>query len=417
MDKAIFSRIIKRIDSYEESMIALQAGLTAIPALSPENGGDGEGEKARYLTTALRRLGFADIREINAPDKRVSAGVRPNIIVRIPGRNANKTVWFLTHLDIVPPGEKGLWTSDPYKASVRGGRIYGRGTEDNQQDLVASLFAAKAFLDERVLPEASIGLALVADEETASRFGLTYLLGSKKNPFRKTDIIVVPDAGTRRGDAIEVAEKSILWLRFKVIGKQCHASTPALGKNAFLAGSHLVVRLNELHRIFNAVDTLYRPPASTFQPTRKDANVPNINTIPGEDVFYMDCRVLPCYSLRTVIAEIRTMTKEVEKAFGVSVKLTPVQYSQAPAATPHDAPVVRALQTAVKAVYRIRASAVGVGAGTVAAHFRQKGYPVAVWYRAKQTAHQPDEHCLVENMVGDAKVFAHLCLQEYGKAP
>lgn len=414
MNKSTFAKIAKRIDTYTDDMIDLQIKLTAIPALSPDNGGDGEGAKARYLLGVLQQLGFGKIREIHAPDKRVPGENRPNILALVPGRNNRKTVWILTHMDIVPPGESKLWSSDPYKAYVRGGKIYGRGTEDNQQDMVASLFAAKAFLDEGIPPETSVGIALVSDEETASAFGLDYLLNSKKNPFRKTDIIVVPDAGNQRGDAIEIAEKSILWLKFKITGKQCHASMPSLGKNAFLAGSHLVVRLNELHEIFDAVDTLYRPSSSTFQPTRKDANVPNINTIPGEDIFYMDCRVLPCYSLRTVLSEIKKHMKEVAKRFGVSIVVTPVQYVQAPAATPHDAPVVRALQTAVRDVYKIPASPIGVGAGTVAAYFRGKGYPVAVWSRTTQTAHKPNENCLIKNMLGDAKVFANLFLQNYG---
>ncbi len=417
MDKTIFARISKRIDGYKDEMIALQIGLTAIPALSPDNGGDGEWEKARYLADTLLRLGFGDIRELNAPDKRVSAGVRPNIIVKIPGRNMKQTLWILTHMDIVPPGEKSLWSHAPYKAYVQDGRIYGRGTEDNQQDMVASIFAAKAFMEEGILPEMSVGIALVSDEETASSYGLDYLLNSKRNPFRKTDMIVVPDAGNKRGNAIEVAEKSILWLQFKIIGKQCHASTPSLGRNAFLAASHLVVNLNGLHDVFDAADTLYRPQASTFQPTRKEANVPNINTIPGEDVFYMDCRVLPRYSLRTVIAEVKKRVKEVEKTFSVSIEVTPVQYVQAPTATPQDSQVVRALSRAIKTVYKITASPVGVGAGTVAAYFRKKGYPVAVWSRTSETAHQPDEYCLIKNMVGDAKVFANLCLQDHGITP
>jgi len=104
IDQAIFSTVRRRIDSYREAMIQMQIGLTAIPALAPENGGDGEYEKARYLLANLRELGFTDIWEINAPDSRVSSKVRPNIIASVPGRKDNRTVWILTHLDIVPPG-------------------------------------------------------------------------------------------------------------------------------------------------------------------------------------------------------------------------------------------------------------------------------------------------------------------------
>ena len=153
IDKYIFARIAERIDSYEEAMIEMQIALTAIPALSPENEGDGEYEKSRYIISSLNRLGFSGIKEINAPDSRVSSGIRPNIIVNVPGRNLKKTVWILTHVDIVPPGEIKFWRRNPYEGCAKKGKVYGRGTEDNQQDLVASLFAAKAFLDEGVVPE------------------------------------------------------------------------------------------------------------------------------------------------------------------------------------------------------------------------------------------------------------------------
>lgn len=411
IDKVIFERVARRIGNYEEAMIQMQIALTAIPALSPENGGDGEYEKAKYLHSCLRRLGFVDIIEINAPDERVSSGIRPNLITTIPGRNRDRTVWILTHLDVVPPGEMSSWEGDPYKAYLKDGRIYGRGTEDNQQDMVASIFTAKAFLDEGIVPENSIGLAFVADEETASQRGLSYLLRDEKSPFQKTDIIVVPDAGNEEGTAIEVAEKSILWILFKTTGKQCHSSRPSLGKNAFLAASHLIVKLNDLHRIFAASDPLYQPPTSTFQPTKKEANVPNVNTIPGKDIFYMDSRILPQYSLSDVLSEIRGMTGEIEKMFGVSIEITPLQQMQSPPPTPPDVPVVMALQEAIRDVYHVAALPVGIGGGTVAASFRREGYHAAVWSRITQTAHQPNENCLLANMTGNAKVYAHLFLQ------
>ena len=52
-----------------------------------------------------------------------------------------------------------------------------------------------------------------------------------------------------------------------------------------------------------------------------------------------------------------------------------------------------------------------MGAGTVASYIRKKNYPVAVWSKTNQNAHQPDENCTIENMVDNAKVFAHLFLQ------
>ena len=105
IDSGIFQRIAKRIEGYEQDMIRLQFALTAIPALAPENGGDGEMEKAKFLVGFLRDLGFPRVESCDAPDGRVPTGVRPNLIARIPGRNPDRTVWVMTHTDIVPPGE------------------------------------------------------------------------------------------------------------------------------------------------------------------------------------------------------------------------------------------------------------------------------------------------------------------------
>jgi len=412
IDGKVFERIRKRIEGYEPDMIRLQAGLTAIPALAPENGGDGEMKKAAFLVEALREMGFPAPEFCNAPDDRVSDGARPNVAVRVPGRRADRTVWVMTHTDVVPPGEMRLWEHDPYECRVRDGRVYGRGTEDNQQDLVASVFALKAFLDEGIVPESTAGILLAADEETGSGYGLDYVLENRRDWFRRDDLIVVPDAGNEEGSMIEVAEKSVLWLRVQVSGKQCHASRPALGKNAFRAASHLVVRLDGLAGIFDARDPLYDPPESTFEPTKKEANVPNVNTIPGEDVFFLDCRILPLYPVDDVLKTIRGMADGIGKTFGVAIDLSPVQKYDAPPATAQDAPVVRALEEAIRDVYGIRAQPRGVGGGTVAAVFRKYGYPAAVWSRYCHMAHQPNEYCLIENMVGNAKVYAHLFLQK-----
>jgi succinyl-diaminopimelate desuccinylase len=411
IDEDKFKRIAQRIDSYREAMIELQIALSSVPAVGPENGGDGELLKANLLKDRLIKLSFKNFRTYDAPDNRVSSGIRPNFITTIEGKNKTRFIWIITHLDIVPPGELRLWSHDPYDAYVKNGHIFGRGVEDNQQDMVASIFAAKALMDEGLMPENSINLAFVADEETSSNMGLYYMIDSTDNLFNRDDLIVVPDSGNPEGSLIEVAEKSILWLCFKTIGKQCHGSNPQLGNNAFLAASHLVTKLAKLKILFPKSDPLFDPPESTFEPTKKEANVGNINTIPGEDVFCMDCRVLPDYDLQDVMKAIKKIVRSIEKKFKVQIEISTAQYVQSAKPTSPDAQVVKALREAIQTVYNIKAFAGGVGAGTVASYIRKKDYPVAVWSKTNQTAHQPNENCPIDNIMGDAKVFAHLFLQ------
>ena len=90
----------------------------------------------------LERLGLGPLRASSRPRCEVPRGDRPNIVVTIPGGAEPGTFWIMTHMDIVPPGEARLWESDPYTMVVKGNRLIGRGVEDNQQSLVASVFAA-----------------------------------------------------------------------------------------------------------------------------------------------------------------------------------------------------------------------------------------------------------------------------------
>ncbi len=406
-----FERISKRIDGYRNAMVDLQIALASIPAIAPSSGGVGEARKAEAILLFLKENGFEDIEMIKAPDLDAPDGYRPNILAYYRGKSAAKTIWIMTHTDVVPPGEASLWEGDPFRPWVKGGKIFGRGVEDNQQDLVASLFAVKAFRDEGLLPNHDIGLALVADEETGSEKGITYVL-KHTNAFKPRDWIVVPDAGNEDGTMIEIAEKSILWLKFTTLGKQTHGSTPERGVNAHTAAAFLIAELHRLYEIYPDKDPVFDPPISTFEPTKKEANVPNINTIPGEDVFYMDSRILPQFPVDDVLHRIKDMSAEIEGRFGVRISFESRQRADAAPPTAPDAPVVLALQRAVSDVLHRQGKPMGIGGGTVAAMFRREGFPAACWSALDETAHQPNEYCIIDNMVGDAKVFAHLMLQD-----
>lgn len=405
-----FEKISRRIDTFRDEMIDMQIQLCSIPAISPTSGGKGEAAKADALLKFLDKTGFEDITMAKAPDLDADAGYRPNILAYYRGKKSTKTIWILSHLDVVPPGELSKWKGNPFKAWIEAGKIFGRGVEDNQQDMVASLFAVKAFQAEGIKPNYDVGIALVADEETGNEKGLKYVL-QHTNPFRRQDLIIVPDAGNSKGTMIEIAEKSILWLKFKTFGEQAHGSTPEKGTNAFRAASFLVTELNKLYEIFDHIDPIFDPPISTFEPTKKEPNVPNINTIPGEDVFYMDCRILPHYSLDDVEKKVRTAMNSIEKKFKVKIVMEQEQKSPAAPPTSPEAPVVQALKKGIKDVYQKEAKPIGIGGGTLASPLRWSKFDAACWARTEETAHQPNEYCVIDNMMGDAKVFAHVFLQ------
>jgi succinyl-diaminopimelate desuccinylase len=400
--------VFKRIDGCRDEIISLQKDLTSRVALGPVNAGTGEHEKAEYLKGKLRELNPDHLEEVRAPDGRAEKGYRPNVLARWEGDKGAPTVWVLSHTDIVPPGDLTLWDGNPYEVRVEGDKIIGRGVEDNQHGIVSSFLAVKAVLETGGRPRRSMALALVADEETGSEYGLDYVLKNHPHFFKPEDLIIVPDGGNEEGTMIEVAEKSMLWMKFTILGKQCHASTPEKGKNSLYAAARLIVELAALKKQFGAKDDLFKPPVSTFEPTKMEANVPNVNTIPGRDVFHVDCRILPNYKVEEVLAFAGDLAKTVAAELDVSIEVEPVYRQDAAAPTPGDAPVVEALKKAVRKVKGLEAKPMGIGGGTVAAFFRKAGLPAAVWASESDTPHQPNEYCLISNIMADAKVFASI---------
>ncbi len=112
--------------------------------------------------------------------------------------------------------------------------------------------------------------------------------------------------------------------------------------------------------------------------------------------------------------KIEEISKEIEVKFEVKIEISTEQREQAAPATPVDASVVKALERAIKFVYNVEAKPMGIGGGTVAAIFRRAGFDAAVWATLDDLAHQPNEYCIIDNMVNDAKVFAYVVFNEIG---
>ena len=343
MDKNRFGAVTAKIDGYRDEVIRLQTELCKRQALDPTSGGKGEEDKAQFLQGYLEKMGLK-VKRYDAPDARVPNGKRPNLITYLEGETDGPRLWIISHTDVVPPGDLGLWSGDPWKVRVDGDRLIGRGVEDNQGGLTASVMTAKAFIDAGVKPKIPIAFGFVADEETGSVYGLQYLIKEHKSLFKKGDLIIIPDSGNPTGTEIEVAEKSILWIKFRTIGKQTHGSMPATGINAHKASAWFTVRMDSLYKMYKKRDPLFHPSNSTFEPTKKDSNVPNINTIPGDDVLYFDCRVLPHYKISAVLKTIKAIARETEKKFKVKIEITLQQKEEAAPPTDPKSPVAMAIR-------------------------------------------------------------------------
>ena len=398
--------ILALIEQQRQTVIDLQRLLVSTPAIGPEYGGSGERDKADKLKAFMAALGLPPVQEFNAPDERVPCGHRPNLVCLFPGKDTSRTFWIMSHMDVVPAGDASLWKSDPFELVVEGDELRGRGVEDNHQGLVTSLLLAKALTETASLPPVNLGLLLVADEETGNKLGIGYLLENHRDLFKPDDLFLVPDSGSPDSLKVEIAEAGILWIKVTVLGKQCHASLPHHGVNSLRAASDFIVRLREVEATFTKPNPLFNPPTTTIEPTRKEENVQNINTIPGRDVFYIDCRVLPHYTLDEVYDAIKTLGSEIETKHKVIIEYDTPQFNRAAPVTPENSAIVKKLMAAIRAECGKEPIVEGVGGGTVAAFLRRAGYPAVVWSTIYENPHVPNERANISFVLRDARIMA-----------
>lgn len=401
-------KVFKEVDRLRDDMVAALSRICRIPAVSPHNGGTGEEEKAKEVEKLVAELGFGKVEWQRVDDAKSPTGNRPSLFMEYKGESPRR-LCILTHTDVVPEGDRSLWTHDPYDPIVKNGRLYGRGVSDNGMTLIASLYALKALANLKVTPAFTVCLAFLADEEMGSAYGVKPLVD--RGLFRNDDLVIAPDGGNNKGDFIEISEKSGLKLEFYVTGRQAHAAMPQEGLNACRIANLLAVEIdNALHKAFPDEDKLFDPAVSTFEPTRRFANVPNVNTVPGKERFSFDCRVLPSVPLDSVIAVVNKIKDETEKRTGAKIELE-IGRSDAAPPTSVDSDIVRLLTASIKEVLNVEPVHGGIGGGTFAAFFRRKGIPAVVWQQeCGHTAHQPDEYTEIEYIVNNAKVFASMML-------
>jgi succinyl-diaminopimelate desuccinylase len=380
--------------------------MLRIKAVNPRMGGPGEEERAEFLENFLKSEGF-DTTRFDADDKELGKK-RPNIMAHLEGK-AQKSLWFIAHMDTVPEGSMELWSSDPFEPVVKDGKITARGAEDNGQALVSALFALRELKRLGGQLPFNVGIWLVSDEEFGSNYGIKQLLAQGR--FGKDDLVIVPDSGTPKGDEIEIAEKGLLWLKLTTKGKQVHASLPSKGLNARRIGMKLAIEIDQfLAAKYKAKDPLFTEELSTFEPTKVEPNVANVNTIPGLDVGYFDCRVLPRYGLEDVTSDVEGIIRKYEKNYGASISLELVQEEPAGPATSETSEVAVLLSKAVEETTKVKPRLVGIGGQTVGNLFRRDGIPTAVWSTVDDVPHEPNEYSWIKNLISDTKAFAAIPL-------
>lgn len=195
----------------------LACALIELPSITPDDAGC-----QRLLADRLAKSGF----EAEwLPFAEVS-----NVIYTHgqSDRQGEPSLWFLGHTDVVPPGPPDEWTSPPFKAEVRGGKLYGRGAADMKGAVAAMVTAAESFVREHPDHPGQIGILLTSDEEGIAIDGVKRVAELLKHRGGAPDYCLVgePSSQAILGDTVRIGRRGSTQARLKVFGVQGHSAFP-----------------------------------------------------------------------------------------------------------------------------------------------------------------------------------------------
>jgi acetylornithine deacetylase len=196
------------------------------PSLAPD--GPGEAEIAAYIARALRDFKL-DVTTHEPQPGRVS------VVGKLAGHGGGRSLMLNAHMDTVGVDDM----PDPFSATIREGRLYGRGAYDMKGSLAACMAAVKALVDAGAPLAGDVLLAAVADEEYAS-LGTADLC----TRYRVDGAIVTEPTGLR----ICLAHKGFVWLEVETIGRAAHGSRFNEGIDANMHMGRFLVELERLEQ-------------------------------------------------------------------------------------------------------------------------------------------------------------------------
>jgi succinyl-diaminopimelate desuccinylase len=403
------------IDEGRDELVALTRELVRIPTINPP--GDAYRDCAEHIGRRLARRGFAVeyVRGLGAPGDS-DRYPRTNVVARYVGAPGGRCVHFNGHIDVVEPGHG--WSVDPFAASVRNGRIYGRGTCDMKGGLAAAIIAAEALIEAGALP-GTIEISGTVDEESGGYGGVAYLAERGYFAPERVQHVIIPEP--LNVDRVCIGHRGVWWAELETHGRIAHGSMPFLGDSAI---RHMGAALERIEReLLPALAG--RKTAMPVVPAAARSSTLNLNSLHGGQAEGHDGLPAPCVAdscrlvldrrflieepIATVKAEVRDLLEGlVRDRPGFRYELRDL-FEVLPTMADPEGPVVTATVDAIRAVLG-KDAAIVCSPGTYdQKHIDRIGQLkdcIAYGPGILDLAHQPDEFVVIDDLVASAKVMA-----------
>ncbi len=337
---------------------------------------------------------------------RVDRGGVANLFARWGRKGANRTLGFNGHVDVVPVGDAGAWSVDPFGAEIKDGWLWGRGSTDMKSGVAAFAAAAIDFV-KNTPPDGAVILAITGDEEGDATDGTVALLDwmAAENERMTHCLVGEPTCPEHMGQMMKIGRRGSLNAFIEVEGKQGHSAYLHKAVNPLPAMARLIDRLCS-ETLDEGTDHFDQ---TTVAPVTIDTGNPVTNVVPARARATVNIRFSDAHTGASLTKWIEHHKAAVAEEFGVRIELK-VRVSGESFLTP-PGELSELIADAAEAELGIRPVA-DTGGGTSDARFVKDHCPVVEYGLVARRMHQVDERASVDEIHQLKAIYGRI-LQAY----
>jgi succinyl-diaminopimelate desuccinylase len=308
---------------------------------------------------------------------------------------------FAGHTDVVPVGDEAAWTTDPFAAQVKDGRLYGRGAADMKSAVASFTAAAERLVRDGF--QGSISLLITGDEEGPGVNGTVKMLETLAARGETIDHCLVgePTSVDKLGDMVKVGRRGSIngWLT--VHGTQGHVAYPHLADNPLPRLLEMLRRLNT--QVLDEGTDHFQP--SNLEITTIDVGNTATNVIPGVARAVVNIRFNDRHTGSGLDSWMRKVLDAVTEEMGGRYEFTTKISGEAFMTEPGDFSAL--IAEAVRKVTGITPELSTTG-GTSDARFIRAYAPVIEFGLPNATMHKADENAGVDDIARLADIYEEI---------
>ncbi len=377
--------------------LQLAKELIRFPTVTPVDAGI-----TKFLEKKLKSIGFkTKILEFKDGN---STSVK-NIYARLGTRSPN--FCYAGHVDVVPPGNIKNWSYNPFKPTIKNGRLIGRGASDMKSSVASFIAAVSDFVNKNKKFKGSISLLITGDEEGVAINGTKKVVEYLKRKKEKINFCLVgePTNPSRMGEMIKIGRRGSITGYLSIFGKMGHVAYSHKAVNPSTCIVDILKNLKQL-RLDNG--------SKNFQPSNLEVTKISIdnsadNVIPGDANATFNIRFNDRHSSNKLKKKINSYLKKICKKYKCKFKIE-YMISGEPFITKPDKTTYM-IRDIIKKNTKINTK-LSTSGGTSDARFIRKISPCLEFGMVGASMHQVDENIKVSDLKTLTKIHKEI-LENY----